>query len=144
MGIEMIRDAKNLELVEAFDNEDELYEDRVFQDLWNQGIVVHDDDVTLMDQGQEEDTEQDIQSQYDREKKKADRAREIYQWSTREKEKAPKEKGATKPLSSMFKNRKAKDVLNEHLKQRLEKTRLGNGAVTARRGTARERRKTAH
>merc|ERR1712226_392659 len=95
------------------------------------GIVVHDDDVTLMDQGQEEDTEyernlevgteQDIQSQYDREKKKADRAREIYQWSTREKEKARKEKRATKPLSSMFKNRRAKDVLNEYLKQRLDK-----------------------
>ena len=43
LPIEILSEGKNLRSVEAFDNNDELYETQIYLDLVEDGIVVHDD-----------------------------------------------------------------------------------------------------
>jgi len=106
--------AENLKTVECFDNEDELYVNIVFQELWDKGIITSADENTIMDENQDENTEfkkqepildelsselekekeKEIQEQYQREKDKQARAFRVFQKSEmrREQERAERSK----------------------------------------------------
>jgi len=106
--------AEQLKTVECFDNEDGLYENQVFQELWDKGVIVSADENAVMAENQDENTEFDQQKevldensvkvekdnqkeaeeQYKREKDKQARAYRVFQKSEmrREEERAAKAK----------------------------------------------------
>merc|ERR1712187_93905 len=94
--------AEKLKTVECFDNEDELYDNIVFQELWDKGIIVSGDESAILAENQDENTafekvneildknekdkELEAEEQYRREKEKQARAFRVFQKSEMRKE----------------------------------------------------------
>jgi len=134
--------AENLKTVECFDNEDELYDNIVFQELWDKGIIVSGEEKAIFQENQTKDTEfekineilgendklqenlekgnqmteDEIREQYEKEKDKQARAYRVFQKSEmrREQEKAEKAKarGARKDINKLTNSSNNRQKMN--------------------------------
>jgi len=134
--------AEKLKTVECFDNEDELYDNIVFQELWDKGIIVSGEENAIFQENQTKDTEfekineilgendklqenlekgnrmteDEIREQYEKEKDKQARAYRVFQKSEmrREQEKAEKAKarGARKDISKLTNSSNNRQKMN--------------------------------
>lgn len=148
--------AENLKTVECFDNEDGLYDNKIFQELWDKGVIVSADENAVMAENQDENTQFDqkkevldevtakvekdkqteIEDQYKREKDRQARAFRVFKKSEmrreEERDERAKARGDRKDMGpSKLKNngkiRTKMSFLDKHFNTMLNRTKANGG-----------------